>query len=166
VRRPLAEQVLGSRFEGESRIDADMMIVFQSIEITRLADLLKLARSSLKEFQNKQFNVSNYEVQIRELTERYTYLEGEYALLLQDKERLGSACQQLYDSLNDHKQRLAQAEGQGKAQLEEERARASRLEKDIEQWRRRYASFEVAKSKELDDMRLAMESQRKSMVDR
>lgn len=47
-----------------------------------------------------------------------------------------------------------------------ERARAAELLQEIDRWKFRYMSAEKSKAKELDDLRLMMESQRKSMLDR
>ena len=40
------------------------------------------------------------------------------------------------------------------------------LMNEIEKWKNRYQATERSKSKELDDLRNLMESQRKSMIDR
>lgn len=53
-----------------------------------------------------------------------------------------------------------------KDKYEMERSRNSELMNEIERWKARYMASEKSKAKELDDLRLMMESQRKSMLDR
>ena len=47
-----------------------------------------------------------------------------------------------------------------------ERVHSDELRQEIERWKVRYMAAEKSKAKELDDLRLMMESQRKSMFDR
>jgi predicted nucleic acid-binding Zn-ribbon protein len=53
-----------------------------------------------------------------------------------------------------------------KEKYEMERLRGTELLQEIERWKARYMAAEKSKAKELDDLRLMMESQRKSMLDR
>lgn len=47
-----------------------------------------------------------------------------------------------------------------------ERAHSEELMAEIQRWKVRYMAAEKSKAKELDDLRMMMESQRKSMFDR
>ena len=53
-----------------------------------------------------------------------------------------------------------------KDKYEMERSRNNDLMGEIERWKARYMASEKSKTKELDDLRMMMESQRKSMLDR
>lgn len=53
-----------------------------------------------------------------------------------------------------------------KDKYEMERAHSQELMQDIERWKVRYTAAEKSKAKELDELRMMMESQRKSMFDR
>jgi|JI6StandDraft_1071083.scaffolds.fasta_scaffold104559_2 predicted nucleic acid-binding Zn-ribbon protein len=53
-----------------------------------------------------------------------------------------------------------------KDKYEMERSRNNELMGEIERWKARYMASEKSKTKELDDLRMMMESQRKSMLDR
>ena len=46
------------------------IVVFQTIEIERLSQEIEVLRVKIKEYERQLFNYSNYEVQIRELTEK------------------------------------------------------------------------------------------------
>lgn len=46
------------------------VVVFQTIEIERLSNEIEVLRVRLKEAERQLFNASNYEVQIKELTEK------------------------------------------------------------------------------------------------
>ena len=52
------------------------IVVFQTIEIERLSNEIELLRVRLKENERQLFNFQNYEVQIRELTEKCFALES------------------------------------------------------------------------------------------
>lgn len=75
-------------------------------------------------------------------------------------------CHQLYTELEDVKRKYAEVDFTLKDKYELEKARAAELLQEIERWRARYMAAEKSKAKELDDLRLMMESQRKSMLDR
>jgi len=53
------------------------IVVFQTIEIERLSSEIEVLRVKLKEYERQLFNASNYEVQIRELTEKCFAMERE-----------------------------------------------------------------------------------------
>jgi uncharacterized protein involved in exopolysaccharide biosynthesis len=53
------------------------IVVFQTIEIERLSSEIEVLRVKLKEYERQLFNASNYEVQIRELTEKCFSMERE-----------------------------------------------------------------------------------------
>ena len=48
----------------------NFVVVFQTIEIERLSQEIEALRVKLKDFDRQRTNFENYEVQIRELTER------------------------------------------------------------------------------------------------
>jgi hypothetical protein len=54
-----------------------VVVVLQGIEVQRLRTENEGLAVRVKEFEHKMFNVHNYEVQIRELTERVFELERE-----------------------------------------------------------------------------------------
>jgi hypothetical protein len=52
-------------------------VVFQTIEIERLSNEIELLRVKLKEAERQLFNAANYEVQIKELTEKLFNYENQ-----------------------------------------------------------------------------------------
>ena len=50
--------------------NVNVIVIFQTIEIERLSNEIELLRVKLKEAERQLFNASNYEVQIKELTEK------------------------------------------------------------------------------------------------
>jgi hypothetical protein len=48
----------------------EFVVVFQTIEIERLSLEIESNRVKIKDFERQIFNAQNYEVQIRELTEK------------------------------------------------------------------------------------------------
>lgn len=46
------------------------VVIFQTIEIERLSNEIESNRIKIKDFERQIFNAQNYEVQIRELTEK------------------------------------------------------------------------------------------------
>ena len=50
--------------------NVQFIVVFQTIEIERLSQEIEVLRVKIKEYERQLFNYSNYEVQIRELTEK------------------------------------------------------------------------------------------------
>lgn len=55
----------------------NFVVVFQTIEIERLSNEVEALRVALKDAERQNFNVKNYEVQIRELTEKCFAYERE-----------------------------------------------------------------------------------------
>lgn len=53
-----------------------------------------------------------------------------------------------------------------KQKFEAEKSKNADLLQEIEKWKSRYQASEKSKTKELEDLRSMMESQRKSMIDR
>ena len=53
-----------------------------------------------------------------------------------------------------------------KQKYDSEKQKNSELMQEIEKWKNRYQASEKSKSKELEELRNLMESQRKSMIDR
>jgi hypothetical protein len=51
------------------------IVVFQTIEIERLSNEVEVLRVRIKENERQLFNYQNYEIQIRELTEKCFALE-------------------------------------------------------------------------------------------
>jgi predicted nucleic acid-binding Zn-ribbon protein len=64
------------------------------------------------------------------------------------------------------KKRYSEIDFTLKDKYEMERSRSNELLQEIDRWKARYMAAEKSKAKELDDLRLMMESQRKSMLDR
>ena len=53
------------------------IVVFQTIEIERLSNEIELLRVKLKEAERQLFNAANYEIQIKELTEKVFNYENQ-----------------------------------------------------------------------------------------
>lgn len=64
------------------------------------------------------------------------------------------------------KNRLSEIDGSLKQKYETERSKNADLAAEVDKWRNRYQASEKSKIKEVEDMRIMMESQRKSMIDR
>ena len=64
------------------------VVVFQAIEIERLSTEVESNRVKIKDFERQIFNAQNYEVQIRELTEKCFSLEMERGKLMEEIEKL------------------------------------------------------------------------------
>lgn len=75
-------------------------------------------------------------------------------------------CQQLYGELEELKKKLEGMDFNLGLKYDMEKNRNAELLREIEIWKNRYTSSEKSKSKELEDLRLQMESNRKSMLDR
>jgi len=75
-------------------------------------------------------------------------------------------CQQLYGELEELKKRLGGVDFTLGQRYEIERRRSEDLMREVENWRNRYLSLDKSRAKELEDMRLMLESQRKSIIDR
>lgn len=142
------------------------VVVFQTIEIERLSNEIESNRVKIKDFERQIFNAQNYEVQIRELTEKCFAYEMEREKYQEENEKLNLICHQLYTELEETKRKYAEVDFTLKDKYEMERARGAELLQEIERWKARYMAAEKSKTKELDDLRLMMESQRKSMLDR
>ena len=83
-----------------------------------------------------------------------------------ENEKLNVICHQLYTELEEMKRRYAEVDLTLREKYEFEKGRNAELTNEIERWKSRYMASEKSKQKELDDLRLMMESQRKSMLDR
>lgn len=142
------------------------VVVFQSIEIERLSEEVEALRVALKDAERQQFNLQNYEVQIRELTEKCHVYEMEREEYREEVEKLNIICEKLYEELEIMKARFADIDPTIKEKFRLERERSRQLEEELEKWRVRYSALEASKNREMEDMRLMLESQRKSMVDR
>jgi hypothetical protein len=75
-------------------------------------------------------------------------------------------CQQLYGELEEFKTKLAAVDFGLADKYDMERARNNQLMADIDNWRIRFTAAERSRAKEIEDMRIAMDSQRKSILDR
>lgn len=141
-------------------------MVFQTIEIERLSQEIEVLRVRLKEYERQLFNASNYEVQIRELTERCYSQEKEIFEYREEYEKLNKICETLYHENEMLKNKLSDIDFSLKQKYEAEKNKSSDLAQEIEKWKSRYQASEKSKAKELEDLRNMMESQRKSMIDR
>jgi predicted nucleic acid-binding Zn-ribbon protein len=142
------------------------IVVFQTIEIERLSQEIEVLRVRLKEYERQLFNSSNYEVQIRELTERCFAQEKEIYEYREEYEKLNKICETLYHENEMLKNKLSDIDFSLKQKYEAEKNRSNDLAQEIEKWKARYQAAEKSKAKELEDLRNMMESQRKSMIDR
>lgn len=75
---------------------SDFIVVFQAIEIERLSHEVEWGRVRIKELERLNFNNQNYEVQIRELTDRIYAFERGKELYMEENEKMNMICQQLY----------------------------------------------------------------------
>jgi hypothetical protein len=57
--------------------NVSFIVVFQTIEIERLSNEIELLRVKLKEAERQLFNAANYEIQIKELTEKVFSYENQ-----------------------------------------------------------------------------------------
>lgn len=105
-------------------------------------------------------------MQIRELTEKLFAYEHEKEMHVSEIEKLNVICHQLYTELEDMKRKFAEVDLTLREKYEFEKNRNAEFVNEIERWKARYMASEKSKQKELDDLRLMMESQRKSMLDR
>lgn len=112
------------------------------------------------------FNYQNYEVQIRELTEKCFGLEKEREDYRDEIDKLSKICQTLYHENETLKARIQENDYSLKQKYESEKQKNSELSMEIEKWKNRYQATEKSKAKQLEDLRNLMESQRKSMIDR
>ena len=64
------------------------------------------------------------------------------------------------------KNKLSDIDFSLKQKYEAEKNKNNDLSQDLEKWKSRYQAVEKSKTKELEDLRNMMESQRKSMIDR
>ena len=102
-------------------------VVFQSIEIERLSTEIESNRVKIKDFERQIFNAQNYEVQIRELTEKCYGIEMERVRALEEIEKLNMISQQLYSELEEMKRKYAEVDLTLRDKFEMERARNSEL---------------------------------------
>lgn len=142
------------------------IVVFQTIEIERLSSEIEVLRVKLKEYERQLFNSANYEVQIRELTEKCFSMEREREEYREEMEKLNKICETLYHENEMLKQRLSEMDISLKQKFESEKLKNAELMQEIEKWKSRYQAAEKSKAKELEDLRNLMECQRKSMIDR
>ena len=119
-----------------------------------------------KEYERLQFNYMNYEVQIKEMTDKNYQAEQNYRLLIDEYENLNKISETLYHENEMLKNRLSEMDLSLKQKYEAERAKNNDLAAEAEKWKNRYNASEKSKIKEVEDMRIMMESQRKSMIDR
>lgn len=74
----------------------NFVVVFQTIEIERLSQEVEALRVKLKDFDRQRQNYENYEVQIRELTERCHMHELQREGMDEEAERMKIFCEKLY----------------------------------------------------------------------
>lgn len=77
----------------------NFVVVFQAIEIERLSMEIQSLRVALKDAELQAFNVSNYEVQIRELTERCFCYDQERDRYREQNDKLNMVCRRMYEQL-------------------------------------------------------------------
>jgi predicted RNase H-like nuclease (RuvC/YqgF family) len=111
------------------------VVVFQTIEIERLSLEIESNRIKIRDFERQIFNAQNYEVQIRELTEKCFSYESERSKYLEENEKLNLICHQLYTELEEIKRRFAEVDLTMKDKYEMERARNAELLNEIERWK-------------------------------
>lgn len=81
------------------------VVVFQTIEIERLSAEIESNRVRIKDFERQIFNAQNYEVQIRELTEKCFAYELEREKYSEENEKMNLICHQLYTELEETKRK-------------------------------------------------------------
>ena len=76
--------------------NVSFIVVFQTIEIERLSNEIELLRVKLKEAERQLFNAANYEIQIKELTEKVFSYENQLEDYRDEYEKLNKICETLY----------------------------------------------------------------------
>lgn len=140
--------------------------VFQTIEIERLSEEVETQRVRLKEFERQIFNAENFEVQIKELTDKCAQSEDEIGEYRDELDKMNKICETLYHENETLKSKLKDTDSSFKTKLEEEIKKNSELLGEIERWKKKYHSSEKEKQREMEEMKQMMEKQRKSMLDR
>ena len=112
------------------------------------------------------FNSGNYEVQIRELTEKCVGYETEREEYREEIEKMDLISQKLYDELEDMKKRYAEVDLSLKEKYRLEQSINEEMRQEVEKWKNRFAGLETSKNREIEEIRLMMETQRKSMIHR
>jgi predicted ribosome quality control (RQC) complex YloA/Tae2 family protein len=100
------------------------------------------------------------------LTDRISSVEREKERFSEENEKLNLICHQLYGELEDMKRKLSEVDFTATDKYHVERSRNTELQMELDTWRARYAASEKSRSKEIEDLRMTMDSQRKSMIDR
>lgn len=112
------------------------MVVFQTIEIERLSWEIEKQRVNLLDLQRQHANCYNYEVQIRELTERIHQLECERERHEQRCAEKDELCERIYMEYEAYKAAYGE---QGR--YEQERRRSEELQAEADMWRTRCSSL-------------------------
>ena len=81
-------------------------------------------------------------------------------------EKMNMISQKLYDELEEMKRRYAEVDLTLKEKYRLEQIRNEEVQQELEKWKNRFSALEISKNKELEDLKMMMESQRKSMIDR
>lgn len=123
------------------------IVVFQTIEIERLSQEIEVLRVRIKEYERQLFNASNYEVQIRELTEKCFAQEKEIYEYREEYEKLNKICETLYHENEMLKNKLSDIDFSLKQKYEAEKNRSNDLAQEIEKWKARYQAAEKSKAK-------------------
>ncbi len=93
------------------------------MEIERLSLEIESNRIKIKDFERQIFNAQNYEVQIRELTEKLFGYEMERTKYQEENEKLNVICHQLYTELEELKRKYSEIDLTMKDKFDMERAR-------------------------------------------
>jgi chromosome segregation ATPase len=142
------------------------VVVFQTSEIERLSEELEALRVALKDSEKQTFNCQSYEIQIRELTDQCHEYDVELAEYRSEVEKLNVVLEKLYEELEDWKSKYQDFDPQLAEKYETKVQEYEGLEGEVAKWRDRHKALERSKDQELEDLKLAMESQRKSMLNR
>lgn len=107
------------------------IVVFQTIEIERLSQEVEVLRVKIKEYERQLFNYGNYEVQIRELTEKCFAQEKEIYEYREEYEKLNKICETLYHENEMLKKKLTDIDFSLKQKYEAEKNKNAELVAEI-----------------------------------
>lgn len=119
-----------------------------------------------RDWDRQRLNYENYEVQIRELTEKCHFYEMHREGIEEELERMKDFCEKLVVQVEESRLKSREYEPGLKEKYQLERARNEQLQVEVDRWRNRYSSLEVSRTKELEEVRNDLESRRRSQINR
>jgi bisphosphoglycerate-independent phosphoglycerate mutase (AlkP superfamily) len=105
-------------------------------------------------------------VQIRELMERCSKLEGEKYSYREELSQTKAASESIFHELSILQGRYSEVDFCAAEKYKLEKARGEELVVEIEKWKGRYAALERTRAEEQESMRRVMEAQREAVGSR